>query len=193
MDYITLLLIAIGLSMDAFAVSITSGLAAPDMRKSGMFKIAASFGVFQGVMPLIGYTVARTFADKIQSLDHWIAFGLLAFVGGKMIFEAVRGGDDEIKGDPTKWSVLLVMAIATSIDALAVGASIAVTPKTGVLAYDAGYLICFGAITLVTLVISFAGVAIGKRFGNVFGKSAEIVGGIILIAIGTRILIEHLM
>jgi len=183
--------IAAGLSMDAFAVSVSSGLGAQKMSRAGGLKIAASFGVFQGLMPLIGYTVASTFADKIQAVDHWVAFALLAFVGGKMLWEAFRGGDEGEGKDPSQWRNLLVLAIATSIDALAVGASFAVTPKTGMFAASYGYLICCGIIAVTTFAISAAGVYIGKRFGNKFGNKAEIVGGIVLVGIGVKILLEH--
>ena len=191
MDFITLMFIAVGLSMDAFAVSVSSGLSAQKMSRAGGVKIAACFGVFQGLMPLIGYTVASTFADRIQAVDHWVAFALLAFVGGKMLWEAFRGGDEGEAKDPSQWRNLLVLAIATSIDALAVGASFAVTPKTGMFAVSYGHFVCCGMIAVTTFVISGAGVYIGKRFGNEFGNKAEIVGGIVLVGIGVKVLLEH--
>lgn len=193
MDILTLLLLAVGLSMDAFAVSISSGIVICHTCVRKTVKISASFGFFQGLMPLIGYIVARTFADKIQAFDHWIAFILLAFIGGKMLWEVFHESEEEaMKGDPCSWQNLLLMSIATSIDALAVGASLALMPPTGILSIPFGYLLCCLVIALVTFIICFAGVKIGCRTGNRFGKKAEIIGGIVLIAIGLKILLEHL-
>lgn len=192
MGIVTLLLIAVGLSMDAFAVSVSNGMIMCHTKTRRILKIAGSFGLFQGLMPLIGYTVANTFADKIQAVDHWIAFILLAFVGGKMLWEALRGGEDELPhGDPCSWKNLLVMSIATSIDALAVGASFAVMPREDLLAPSLGYLLCCGMIAAVTFLLCVIGVIVGCRFGNRFGKRAEIAGGLVLIAIGIKILLEH--
>lgn len=191
MGTVQLLLIAVGLAMDAFAVSVSSGMILCHIKLRQSIKIAGSFGLFQGVMPLIGYAVANTFADKIQAVDHWIAFGLLSFVGGKMLWEAIRGGEEESHGDPTEWRNLIVMSIATSIDALAVGASFAVMPHEGLLALTFGYLLCFAVIALITFIICMVGVMIGCRFGDLFGKKAEILGGLILIGIGIEILLEH--
>lgn len=192
MGIITLLLIAAGLSMDAFAVSVSNGMVMCHTKMRRILKIAGSFGLFQGLMPLIGYTVANTFADKIQAVDHWIAFILLAFVGGKMLWEAFHGGDEELPhGDPCSWKNLLVMSIATSIDALAVGASFAVMPREGLLAPSFGYLLCCGIIAAVTFLLCIIGVVVGCRFGDRFGKKAEIIGGLVLIAIGLKILLEH--
>lgn len=192
MDILTLLFIAVGLSMDAFAVSVSSGMILCHTKMRRVLKIAASFGLFQGLMPLIGYTIARTFADKIEAVDHWIAFLLLAFVGGKMLWEALRGGEEECPhGDPCSWKNLLVMSVATSIDALAVGASFAVMPREGLLGPAFGYLLCCAVIAVVTFLLCIVGVEVGCRFGNRFGKKAEIAGGIVLIAIGLKILLEH--
>ena len=166
MSIITLLLMAVGLSMDAFAVSISSGILLCKARWGQTFKIAGAFGLFQGIMPFIGYTIARLFARQIQAFDHWIAFGLLVFIGGKMLWEVLRGGEDDApRGDPCGWMNLLVMAVATSIDAMAA----------------------------VTFVICAVGVKIGCKTGDMFGRKAEIAGGIVLIGIGVKILIEHLM
>ena len=193
MDIWTLLLMSIGLAMDAFAVSVSSGIVLCHTCWRQTVRISGSFGLFQGLMPLVGYTIARTFADKIGAVDHWVAFGLLAFIGGKMLWEVFRGKDDDLpSGDPCGWKNLLVMSVATSIDALAVGASLAVMPRSGILAMSLGYLICCGVIALVTFVICFAGVKIGCRTGNFFGRKAEIAGGIVLILIGVKILLEHL-
>ena len=187
MDIWTLLLMSAGLAMDAFAVSVSSGIVLCHTCWRQTVRISGSFGFFQGLMPLIGYTIARTFADKIS------AFGLLAFIGGKMLWEVFRGGEDDLPGgDPCSWKNLLVMSLATSIDALAVGASLAVMPRTGLLIHSWGYLICCLVIAVVTFVICFAGVKIGCRTGNFFGRKAEVIGGIVLILIGVKILLEHL-
>ena len=182
-----LVLLAVGLSMDAFAVSICKGLG---MKKIDL-KVAAVlglfFGGFQAGMPVIGWALGSQFMGIIGPIDHWIAFILLAFIGGKMLWEVFRGKDDDLpSGDPCGWKNLLVMSVATSIDALAV------MPRTGILAMSLGYLICCGVIALVTFVICFAGVKIGCRTGNFFGRKAEIAGGIVLILIGVKILLEHL-
>ena len=191
MGIITLLLIAVGLSMDAFAVSVSNGMILCFTTSRQNLRIAGSFGLFQGIMPLIGYTIASTFSEKFESIDHWIAFGLLAFVGGKMLWEAFSGGDELPSGDPSRWNSVLLMAVATSIDALAVGASFAVMPHEGVLFYKFGYLIASGVIALITFALCLGGVILGCRFGNMFGKKAEIAGGIVLIGIGIKILLEH--
>ena len=193
MDIWTLLLMSAGLAMDAFAVSVSSGIVLCHTCWRQTVRISGSFGFFQGLMPLIGYTIARTFADKISAFDHWVAFGLLAFIGGKMLWEVFRGGEDDLPGgDPCSWKNLLVMSLATSIDALAVGASLAVMPRTGLLIHSWGYLICCLVIAVITFVICFAGVKIGCRTGNFFGRKAEVIGGIVLILIGVKILLEHL-
>lgn len=191
MGFLTLLLIAVGLSMDAFAVSVSSGMALCFTKMRQNLRIAGSFGLFQGIMPLLGYAVANTFSDKFGAIDHWIAFGLLGFVGGKMLWEALRGGEDIPSGDLSSWRSVMLMSVATSIDALAVGASFAVMPHEGILALRAGYLLCAAIIAVVTFVLCFGGVILGCRFGNLFGNKAEIAGGVVLIGIGIKILLEH--
>ncbi len=191
MGFLTLLLIAVGLSMDAFAVSVSSGMALCFTKMRQNLRIAGSFGLFQGIMPLLGYAVANTFSDKFEAIDHWIAFGLLGFVGGKMLWEALRGGEDIPSGDLSSWRSVMLMSVATSIDALAVGASFAVMPHEGILALRAGYLLCAAIIAVVTFVLCFGGVILGCRFGNLFGNKAEIAGGVVLIGIGIKILLEH--
>lgn len=193
MEIVTLLLIAAGLSMDAFAVSVSNGMVMCHTKMRRILKIAGSFGLFQGLMPLIGYTVANTFADKIQAVDHWIAFILLAFVGGKMLWEAFRGGDEELPhGDPCSWKNLLVMSIATSIDALAVGITFACVPLQLIAASELlNTLLGVCIIGLTTFAISCTGVKIGNVFGTRWKSKAEIAGGVILILIGVKILLEH--
>lgn len=195
MDIFTLLVLAVGLSMDAFAVSISNGIVMCHTSFRKTLKVAGAFGLFQGLMPVIGYLIGRTFASQIQAFDHWIAFGLLVFIGGKMLWEVWHedGEDPAPKGDPTDWKTLLVMAIATSIDAMAVGVTMALAGRTGLLAPSYGYLLCSLIIACVTFVICLAGVKIGCKTGNKYGKRAEIAGGIVLILIGVKILLEHLL
>lgn len=195
MDIFTLLMLAVGLSMDAFAVSISNGIVMCHASLGKTCKVAGVFGLFQGLMPVIGYLIGRTFSSQIQAFDHWIAFGLLVFIGGKMLWEVWHeDGEDSVpKGDPSDWKTLLVMAIATSIDAMAVGVTMALAGRTGLLAPSYGYLLCSLIIACVTFVICLAGVKIGCKTGNKYGKRAEIAGGIVLILIGVKILLEHLL
>ena len=185
MDIFTIILTGIGLAMDAFSVSVTDGIL---LKKPTMFqsiKIALFFGAFQFLMPCIGYLLASSFSGYITAFDHWIAFVLLIFIGGKMVYEAVCEKDDdkEIK-NPLSLSTLTILAIATSIDALAVGVIFA---TTAVSVLFASFL-----IGIITFVICMAGVFVGSRFGNLLGNKAEIVGGLVLILIGAKILVEHL-
>lgn len=177
-------LIGTGLAMDAFSVAVTDGILLKKPKIMQAVKIAFFFGAFQFLMPCAGFLLGSTFARFITAFDHWVAFVLLAFIGGKMIFEAVNssGETEEIK-NPLSASTLFVMAVATSIDALAVGVSFA-TMGTPILEASA-------IIGIVTFIISFAGVYIGSRFGNLLGKRAEVTGGVVLIAIGVKILAEH--
>lgn len=184
MDIISILLIAIGLSMDAFAVSISNGIVLKQVNFKAAFKIGLFFGAFQGIMPVIGWFAGMTFSDYITSFDHFIAFILLAFIGGNMIYESIKGDDDKKTKDPNNTKVLLIMAIATSIDALAVGVSFAMV-KTPI-------MLPAIIIASTTFIISVIGVFIGKRVGELFKKRAEILGGIVLILIGFKILIEHM-
>ncbi|ROQ30285.1 putative Mn2+ efflux pump MntP [Frondihabitans sp. PhB188] len=185
MSPITLVLIAVGVSADAFAVALTKGLHLRHFRLSQALVIAAVFGVFQAVMPLIGWFLGSQFARYISSFDHWIAFGLLLLIGGKMIWEAVRGQDDHEKDtDRIGMRELLLLGLATSIDALAVGVSFAFVPVS-----IGGAVALIGAVTFV---FALAGVAIGRRVGARFGRPAEIVGGVVLVLVGSRILVDHL-
>lgn len=171
--------------MDAFAVAIGAGLQLCHVTPRQTFRLAWHFGLFQGFMPVIGWLAGRTLVQYIAPVDHWIAFGLLAFIGGKMIYEALTHRDEAVdRCDPTKGWSLVVLSIATSIDALAVGLSLAVL----------GLDIWYPAIVIgvVAGVLTVLGLELGKRFGALLGKRMEIVGGLILIAIGVRILVEHL-
>lgn len=185
MDFVTVLIIGIGLAMDAFSVSVTDGIVIKNPKPQEAAKIALFFGAFQFLMPCAGYILGSAFAKYITAFDHWIAFVLLAFIGGKMLFEALCEKDDveEIK-NPLSFTTLLVLAVATSIDALAVGVTFA-TVGTSILSASA-------VIGVVTFFISFAGVYIGSKCGNLLGNKAEIAGGLVLIGIGVKILIEHL-
>jgi len=183
----TLLLIAFSLSFDSFAVSVCSGLSLcrKHLHFTDALKIALTLAVFQGLMPVIGWFLGSTVKDQIQQADHWIAFGLLSFLGVRMIFEGrVPIKDKKIK-NPTSWRVLIPMAVATSIDAFAVGISFSLFYEN----------IVFPAllIGLVTLGVSLSGIYMGKKVGSKLAGSAEIAGGIILIIIGIKILIQHLM
>lgn len=188
MGFIELFLIGVGLSMDAFAVSVCKGL---NMRKINIrhsLVIALFFGGFQALMPLIGWALGRQFEKYITAVDHWIAFVLLAFIGGKMAYEAIKGGDDDTvgeddrNGDRLNIKELFLLAVATSIDALAVGITfaflkISIVPSITV-------------IGVTTFAFSVGGVVIGNRFGVKYKRKAELAGGIILILIGVKILLE---
>lgn len=185
MGFAELLLLAVGLSMDAFAVSICKGLS---MQKAGLREGAicgAWFGGFQALMPLVGFFLGALFADAIETFDHWVAFGLLAIIGINMLKEAFSQCDCEEHNADLSFKAMLLMAIATSIDALAVGISLAM----------AGNVKIFTAVLLIggiTFLLSALGVKIGNAFGSRFEKKAQAAGGIILILLGLKILLEHL-
>ncbi|BAK44395.1 manganese efflux pump MntP family protein [Eggerthella sp. YY7918] len=187
MGLLELFLIAVGLSMDAFAVSVCKGLCMKRLNVRQAFVIALFFGGFQGLMPLIGWALGTQFERFITPVDHWIAFGLLALIGGKMLWDALHE-DDEALACPADGKLdmreLVMLAIATSIDALAVGITFAF------LRVDIA--VSVGLIGLTTFVLSLVGVAVGHRFGARYEKPATIVGGVVLILIGLKILLEHL-
>lgn len=183
MGFVELLLIAVGLSMDAFAVSICKGLSVQKVKPKHAACVALYFGGFQALMPLIGYFLGSSLKSLIEAYDHWIAFVLLALIGANMIREAF--GEEETQNDSFSFRTMFMMAIATSIDALAVGVSFAMVGAMNI--YLSVLLI--GAITAV---ISCAGLYIGNFFGSRYKKPSEITGGVILILIGIKILIEHL-
>ena len=188
MGIVELLLTAIALSMDAFAVSVCKGLGMRRMRYDQALVISLYFGVFQALMPLIGWLLGTSFSRYIQAFDHWIAFVLLAFLGGKMlwdVFHEKEDGEQESAERRLDHRELFMLAIATSIDALAVGIAFA--------CLEVNIWRSVSIIGVTTLVISFAGVWIGNRFGNRFQKKAEIAGGLVLILIGVKILAEHLI
>ncbi len=192
MDIITLLSVSFGLSMDAFAVSLCNGTFLKKASLGQTVKIAGMFGLFQGLMPVIGYLVARLFSKQIITIDHWIACALLVFIGGKMLWEALHEDACAVQTeDPTNWKTLILMAVATSIDAMAIGVTMAMT-RTDLLAPWYGFLVCSAVIAVITFACCTAGVQLGCKTGSCWGKRAEIGGGIILILIGIRILLEHL-
>jgi len=186
MTLLEIVLIAIGLSMDAFAVSITLGLSVEKPTLKDMLIPGLFFGFFQALMPAIGYFAGFYFVDKIQAFDHWIAFALLGIIGGKMIKESFSKNDktETAKENPFKFSTMLVLAIATSIDALAVGITFAI--------FRVNIIMAIVIIGFTTFLISTGGVKIGNIFGTKFKSKAEFLGGVVLIGLGVKIVIEHL-
>lgn len=194
MDFISVSCIAVALAMDALSVSLTSGVILKKAGK-GALKIGLFFGGFQFIMPCIGFFLASAFSDLIVSFDHWIAFFLLLFIGGKMIYDAVLEGEEEEIKNPLDTKILIMLAIATSIDALAVGvtfATMGMTIISPIVFYELSLVASAGIIGIVAFLLSSAGVFVGSRFGNLFGNKAEILGGLVLIGIGVKILVEHL-
>jgi putative Mn2+ efflux pump MntP len=180
----TVLLIAVSLAMDSFAVSIAHGMTIRKRRVATGLVMAFSFGLFQALMPVLGWLAGLTFIDLISSFDHWVAFGLLVFIGGKMIY-STRTEPEPEKDAKLTVSVLLMLSVATSIDALAVGLSFSllqVAITTPVI-----------AIGVVAFLLSFAGFNFGNKLGKFFERKVQVIGGIVLIAIGIKILLEHLL
>jgi manganese efflux pump family protein len=184
-DALTIILIAVGLAMDAFAVSIASGMTITNNRRRAGLLTAAAFGGFQMLMPIIGWAVGLSLADIISGFDHWLAFGLLAFIGAKMIYEGTKKEEDHNSPKDLKMKALLILAVATSIDALMVGLSFAFL-KTSI-------VLPIAVIGAVTFGLSLVGFYFGCGLGKVFGHRIEIVGGLVLVAIGLKILLEHLL
>lgn len=186
--FFTLLLMGVGLAMDAFAVSICKGLSMRKVNKKQCLVIGLFFGGFQALMPFIGWVLGSQFEQYITSIDHWIAFILLGFIGGKMVVEAIREKDEAVEVEkmdpPLDLKEMFILAIATSIDALAVGITFAFLQVPIVEAIS--------VIGITTFVISVIGVYVGNFFGNRYKKKAELAGGMILILIGVKILLEHL-
>lgn len=183
MGFVELIVLAVGLSMDACAVAICKGacMRRTDMKQRTM--IAVSFGLFQGVMPLIGWALARQFAASIHRFDHWIAFILLAVLGGKMLWDAMHMQEETVC-EPLKLQELLLLSLATSIDALAAGVAL------GML--EVNIVFSVSLIALITCALSFLGTVIGNRFGQKYENKAQYVGGATLCLMGLKILIEHL-
>ena len=188
MTFIDLFLIGVGLSMDAFAVAICQGLSMTRIKWGHALTVGLYFGGFQALMPFIGWMLGSQFADRIQQYDHWIAFILLVLIGGNMIREALSGDEEDAAQAETDLRLdhkkLFLMAIATSIDALAIGVTFAFL--------ETAILPAIGIIGCTTFCISVAGVAVGCWFGARYKKRAEITGGAILVLLGIKILLEHL-
>ena len=186
MDILSIIIIGIGLAMDCFAVSISKGICVQKFNFANTLRMAFLFGFFQALMPLIGFIAGKTFIREMNSYDHWIAFGLLGIIGGKMLIEGLKpiDPDCDINPKPFRWKALLPLAIATSIDALATG--IVFVP------YPALIWISIAIIGGTSFIFSFIGMGIGIHFGKRFHFNVEILGGVILIGIGLKILIEHL-
>ncbi len=183
-------LLAVGLSMDCFAVSIASGIILKRMQLRPMLFMAFSFGLFQWLMPLIGWAGANLFSHLIADIDHWVAFGILAILGGRMIAESFKKENCKHEYNPADMKVTLAFALATSIDALAVGISFAFTGINNC----ASIMPAVGIIGLVSFILSLTGLVLGVKFGCGIARKLkpDLLGGIILVAIGTKILIEHL-
>lgn len=193
MNIFTVLAYGIGLSMDAFAVSICKGTALVKARTVDALKVGVYFGVFQGLMPLIGYFLANSFREYIEEYDHWIAFVLLLFIGAKMIYESMHPECDRDDSKALSFGNMLVMSLATSIDALAVGIAFSCD---GMEIYSngtvLGIIVSCAVICCITLVLSAIGVKLGKFLECKIKTGAEVAGGVVLILLGVKILVEHL-
>jgi putative Mn2+ efflux pump MntP len=184
MGIIEILLLGVSLSMDAFAVSICKGLSMKKINWKKAIIIGLYFGIFQALMPVIGYFLGTTFQSLVTDIDHWIAFILLALIGGNMIREALLEDESQNCNDNVDFKTMIVLAIATSIDALAVGITFAFL--------DINVPMAVSLIGITTFIISLIGVKIGNRFGSKYENKAQIAGGVVLILIGLKILLEHL-
>ncbi|MCU4173480.1 manganese efflux pump MntP family protein [Carboxylicivirga sp. N1Y90] len=187
MEIVTIIVIAIALAMDSFAVSITLGLSLKKFRLTSVARICCFFACFQGIMPVIGWWLGHSFADIISAYDHWLAFGLLSFIGGKMIYEAMFAHNESEKAyiNTDCIKTITTLAIATSIDALAVGISFSLL--------NVDIILPAIIIGIVTFLFSLAGIGIGWRIGSRFRNKVEILGGILLIGIGIKVLIDHML
>ncbi|MFO0750565.1 MAG: manganese efflux pump MntP family protein [Myxococcota bacterium] len=179
-----ILLLALGLAMDATAVAATRGLVATRVSGRDALRIGVLFGGFQAAMPALGWALGAGLGSAIQAVDHWIAWGILTLLGGRMIWQALRGGEAEADDGHLEWKALLPLAVATSIDALAAGVTL---PLAG-----APFAFTITAIGLVTAALSAAALLAGRRLGAHFGSRVEVLGGVILAGLGAKILIEHL-
>jgi manganese efflux pump family protein len=185
MGWASLFALACALAMDAFAVAIVTGINLNPLKGRQVFRLAFHFGLFQALMPIIGWSVGSALYSYISVYDHWVGFGLLAFVGGKMIWESLhKTAEERALSDPTSGWALVLLSVATSIDALAVGLSLAMIGST----------IAVPAIVigLVAATFTASGMMLGRQIGTLWGKRVEALGGLVLIAIGIKILIEHL-
>ena len=185
MGLITIVIVAVGLAMDAFAVSIVSGSAYKQLNVKHALRIAIFFGAFQAFMPLVGALAGLSVREYIEDYDHWIAFGLLSAIGGKMIYESFKIKSTKEDSNPANILILLVLSVATSIDALTIGITLSLLSVSIALAAT--------IIGLTTFLLSYLGVFIGKKFGHFFENKIEALGGLVLIGLGTRILLRHLL
>jgi putative Mn2+ efflux pump MntP len=187
LGWFSLVAIAFALAMDAFAVALVTGLTLKPVTGRDIFRLSFHFGLFQAIMPLLGWSAGKALYSSIAAVDHWVAFLLLAFVGGRMIWSARTADDDDppAASNPTRGWDLVILSVATSIDALAVGLSLAMV--------GSAILIPSIVIGLVAAILTVAGMVLGKRAGTVWGQRFEVIGGLILIAIGLRILFGHLL
>lgn len=189
MNILSLVMIAVGLAMDAFAVSVANGITINGLQFKQALKIALFFGSFQAFMPVIGWSAGINFSKYIIGIDHWVAFSVLGFIGTKMIYESIREANGQgeaaaAKEDPINNKTLTMLAVATSIDALAVGVSFSFL--------DIAIFSAALTIGCITFCLSFAGVMFGKKCGQAFQNKAEILGGVMLVLIGLKILVEHI-
>lgn len=185
MSPVNVIAVAFGLSMDAFAVAVAASVALRRVSGRQYFRLGFHFGLFQALMPIVGWLAGSTVSGYIEAWDHWVAFGLLSIIGAKMIGEAVAGRDPDAVGDPTRGLLLVALSVATSVDALAVGISFAML--------DVRVWLPSLVIGLVAAGMTLIGLRIGSRLGSRFGKRMEILGGLVLVAIGVRILVTHLL
>jgi manganese efflux pump family protein len=182
---LNLILIAASLAMDCLAVSIAGGATISRPKIGNALKVGISFGLFQALMPLIGWSIGLSFKSFIESADHWVAFTLLLVIGIKMLYEAFRKNPEKEKTDITRTPTLLILSVATSIDALVIGISLSII--------GISIFISILLIGLFAFIFSVAGYYLGHKIGRVIGNKVEIIGGLILIGIGTKILAEHMM
>jgi putative Mn2+ efflux pump MntP len=183
-DFVSILLIAIGMAMDAFAVSLGIGTTRQASLPRPIFRLSFHFGLFQFFMPILGWLAGSTIAPLISQFDHWVAMGLLTFVGVRMIRSGLNPESETYRSDPSRGGTLVMLSVATSIDAFAIGLSLAMLQVN---------ILCPSVVIgIVTAGLSLIGLLIGHRLGTKFGKRMEMLGGMILIGIGLRILITHL-
>jgi putative Mn2+ efflux pump MntP len=186
LNFLSILIIAIGLGMDALSVAVGIGATARTLTPGPVLRLACSFGLFQFAMPLAGWLAGEKAADYVGRYDHWIAFLLLAFVGGKMMWESFHHEQEHLHGnDPTQGMTLLILSVATSIDALAVGFTFALLKAPIVYASVVIGIVCF--------LMTAGGMIFGRKLGELFGKRAELLGGVVLLGIGVKILWDHLL
>jgi manganese efflux pump family protein len=186
MDFLSIVILSIGLAMDCFAVSVSKGICAKHFHFWLVLRMALLFGIFQAVMPLLGFLAGVSFTHQIESFDHWLAFSFLLLIGGKMIIEGLKAQDPDCSAtvNPFRWVNLITLAFATSIDALATGIVFVSCPE-----------MIWKAITIIgisSFTFTFLGIYIGIHFGRRFHLKVEVIGGVILIGIGLKILLEHL-